>query len=45
MADGSAIFSVWIIASVLFVLAVVGVRFIYGARARKKAEQNKDKDK
>lgn len=43
MANVSSIFSVWIVASILFVLVVLGVRFVYGAKARKKAKQDKEK--
>ncbi len=43
MANAAPIFSVWIAASVLFVLIVVGVKFVYGAKARKKAKKGKDK--
>lgn len=43
MANAAPIFSVWIAASVLFVLIVVGVKFVYEAKARKKAKQDKEK--
>lgn len=43
MANVSSIFSVWIVASILFVLVVLGVKFVYGAKARKNAKQDKEK--
>jgi hypothetical protein len=42
MAGMNSIFDVWVVASVIFVLAVIGIKFLYGAKARKKSAQDRD---